>query len=68
LPNDAAGKPIYSPGYALLPMLKEPKGNVIFIAALLGWGQAFRRLRPWRTARVAQRPGGRGRRYAALAR
>jgi hypothetical protein len=24
LPNDAAGRPVYSPGYALLPMLKEP--------------------------------------------
>ena len=39
LPNDAAGKPIYSPGYALLPMLKEPKGNVIFIAAFSGGGK-----------------------------
>jgi NTE family protein len=39
LPNDAAGRPIYSPGYALLPMLKEPKGEIIFLAAFSGGGK-----------------------------
>ena len=39
LPRDAAGQPIYSPGYALLPMLQGPKGEVLFVAAFSGGGK-----------------------------
>jgi NTE family protein len=35
----AAGRPLYTPGYALLPMLTEPRGQIIFIAAFSGGGK-----------------------------
>src|SRR4051812_26477571 len=39
LPSDAAGRPIYKPGYALAPMLKDPKGDVLFVASFSGGGK-----------------------------
>jgi NTE family protein len=39
LQNDATGQPIYKPGYALLPMLKDPKGEILFVAAFSGGGK-----------------------------
>ena len=39
LPHDAAGRPVYAPGYALLPMLKDPKGEILFVAAFSGGGK-----------------------------
>src|SRR4051812_16912977 len=39
LSHDAAGQPVYSPGYAVLPMIKEPKGQVLFSAAFSGGGK-----------------------------
>jgi NTE family protein len=39
LPQDAQGRPIYRPGYALLPMLRDPKGEILFTAAFSGGGK-----------------------------
>ncbi len=39
LPHDAAGRPVYVPGYALLPMLKDRKGEILFVAAFSGGGK-----------------------------
>jgi NTE family protein len=39
LPHDDAGQPIYKPGYALLPMLKDSKGEILFVAAFSGGGK-----------------------------
>jgi NTE family protein len=39
LPQDAQGTPVYTPGYALLPMLQQPKGEVVFIMAFSGGGK-----------------------------
>ena len=39
LPQDANGQPVYSPGYALLPLIKEPHGQVLFAAAFSGGGK-----------------------------
>jgi NTE family protein len=39
LPQDTRGVPIYSGGYALLPMLQHPRGEVVFIMAFSGGGK-----------------------------
>src|SRR5262245_57061808 len=39
LPCNAQGMPIYTPGYALLPMLQQPKGEIVFIMAFSGGGK-----------------------------
>jgi NTE family protein len=39
LPQNAQGMPIYSGGYALLPMLQNPKGEIVFIMAFSGGGK-----------------------------
>ena len=39
LPQNAQGMPVYTPGYALLPMLQQPKGEVVFIMAFSGGGK-----------------------------
>jgi NTE family protein len=39
LPQDAQGMPVYSGGYALLPMLQNPQGEIIFIMAFSGGGK-----------------------------
>src|SRR6516165_459549 len=38
-PQDAQGMPVYSGGYALLPMLQNPQGEIIFIMAFSGGGK-----------------------------
>lgn len=39
LPHDAAGRPVYAPGYALLPMLQDPQDEILFVAAFSGGGK-----------------------------
>jgi NTE family protein len=39
LPQDAQGMPVYSGGYALLSMIGEPKGEIIFVMAFSGGGK-----------------------------
>jgi NTE family protein len=39
LPQNAQGMPVYSGGYALLPMLQHPQGEIIFITAFSGGGK-----------------------------
>lgn len=39
LPQNAQGMPEYHPGYALLPMLQQPQGQVVFIMAFSGGGK-----------------------------
>ena len=39
LPQNAQGMPVYSGGYALLPMLQNPQGEVVFIMAFSGGGK-----------------------------
>ena len=36
LPQNAQGMPDYRPGYALLPMLQHPQGEIVFIMAFSG--------------------------------
>ena len=37
--QNALGMPVYSGGYALLPMIGEPKGEIIFVMAFSGGGK-----------------------------
>ena len=39
LPQNAEGLPVYSGGYALLPMLQQPQGEIVFIMAFSGGGK-----------------------------
>ena len=39
LPHNADGIPEYRPGYALLPMLQQPQGEIVFIMAFSGGGK-----------------------------
>ena len=39
LPQNAQGMPEYRPGYALLPMLQHPQGEIVFIMAFSGGGK-----------------------------
>ena len=39
LPQNAQGAPVYSGGYALLPMLQHPQGEIVFIMAFSGGGK-----------------------------
>jgi NTE family protein len=39
LPQNTQGMPVYSGGYALLPMLQRPQGEVVFIMAFSGGGK-----------------------------
>ena len=39
LPQNTQGMPVYSPGYALLPMLQQPQGEIVFIMAFSGGGK-----------------------------
>jgi len=39
LPRDVQGMPEYRPGYALLPMLQQPQGEIVFIMAFSGGGK-----------------------------
>jgi NTE family protein len=39
LPQNAQGTPVYSSGYALLPMLQRPQGEIVFIMAFSGGGK-----------------------------
>lgn len=39
LPQNAQGMPVYSGGYALLPMLRHPQGEIVFIMAFSGGGK-----------------------------
>ncbi len=39
LPQNAQGMPEYRPGYALLPMLQHPQGEILFIMAFSGGGK-----------------------------
>jgi NTE family protein len=39
LPQNAQGLPVYSGGYALLPMLQKPRGAIVFIVAFSGGGK-----------------------------
>jgi NTE family protein len=39
LPVDARGMPVYNGGYALLPMLQEPRGAILFAMAFSGGGK-----------------------------
>jgi NTE family protein len=39
LPRNAQGMPVYIGGYALLPMLQNPRGEVVFIMAFSGGGK-----------------------------
>jgi len=39
LPQNAQGMPEYRPGYALLPMLQNPQGEIVFIMAFSGGGK-----------------------------
>jgi NTE family protein len=39
LPQNAQGMPEYRPGYALLPMLQQPQGEIVFIMAFSGGGK-----------------------------
>jgi NTE family protein len=39
LPQNAQGAPVYSSGYALLPMLQKPQGEIVFIMAFSGGGK-----------------------------
>jgi NTE family protein len=39
LPQNAQGMPVYSSGYALLPMMQPPQGEILFITAFSGGGK-----------------------------
>jgi NTE family protein len=39
LPQNAQGMPVYRGGYALLPMLQHPQGEIVFIMAFSGGGK-----------------------------
>ena len=39
LPQNAQGMPEYRGGYALLPMLQQPQGEIVFIRAFSGGGK-----------------------------
>jgi hypothetical protein len=39
LPQNAQGMPVYSGGYALVPMLHHPQGEIVFIMAFSGGGE-----------------------------
>jgi NTE family protein len=39
LPQNAQGMPVYTGGYALLPMLQHPQGEIVFIMAFSGGGK-----------------------------
>ena len=39
LPQSGQGMPVYSGGYALLPMLQNPQGEIVFIMAFSGGGK-----------------------------
>ena len=39
LPQNAQGMPVYIGGYALLPMLQQPQGEIVFIMAFSGGGK-----------------------------
>jgi len=39
LPQNQQGTPVYSGGYALLPMLQRPHGEIVFIMAFSGGGK-----------------------------
>ena len=39
LPQNTQGMPVYSGGYALLPMLQHPQGEIVFIMAFSGGGK-----------------------------
>jgi NTE family protein len=39
LPQNAQGLPVYTGGYALLPMLQRPQGEIVFIMAFSGGGK-----------------------------
>jgi NTE family protein len=39
LPQNAQGMPVYSAGYALLPMMQPPQGEIVFIMAFSGGGK-----------------------------
>jgi len=39
LPQNAQGIPEYRPGYALLPLLQQPQGEIVFIMAFSGGGK-----------------------------
>src|SRR6516162_5818753 len=39
LPQNQQGTPVYSGGYALLPMLQRPQGEIVFIMAFSGGGK-----------------------------
>jgi len=39
LPQNAQGMPVYSGGYALMPMLQHPRGEIVFIMAFSGGGK-----------------------------
>ncbi len=39
LPQNAQGMPEYRPGYALIPMLQQPQGEIVFIMAFSGGGK-----------------------------
>src|SRR5215467_15535733 len=39
LPQNTDGMPEYRPGYALLPMLQNPQGEIVFIMAFSGGGK-----------------------------
>src|SRR5215472_17368779 len=39
LPQSAQGMPQYRSGYALLPMLQRPEGEIVFIMAFSGGGK-----------------------------
>ena len=38
-PQNAQGMPVYNGGYALLPMLQRPQGEIVFIMAFSGGGK-----------------------------
>ncbi len=38
-PQNAQGLPVYSDGYALLPMLQYPRGEIVFTMAFSGGGK-----------------------------
>jgi NTE family protein len=39
LPQNGQGMPVYTGGYALLPMLQHPQGEIVFIMAFSGGGK-----------------------------
>ena len=41
LPTDSAGAPIYTPGYALMDMLRAPRGEILVALAFSGGGKRW---------------------------